>query len=877
MHSPLTNLQIYANRSQSQARRYHELPPPSPTATSPPAIGLQKADPIQQVQQIPEVERMRRGRPNAPGQQRTLAGHTPSPMRGAAADPFAALDSMNPEVRASAVDELSSKYPSLDEFSILHDKSSTFQFDKTKTAPAKAPKNDALQKRVTQALADDAFAQPSKPSSAPASKVSSEAPTGPSKVASAARLQSLPQEEQPPALPTRRAGPFDQKIPQAKSSMISTGVGSSPPASPYLHGNRAAEAKQQAVNRFPPRTSSHAARESSAQGLLDPKRPTMPDLHRSKSSITALTVPSLDVPKSPASSRPSLEGQRPSIDDLAGSEALSRSKSAHARSGPRPASVYVDKNLDYLRDRESGRLSATHRTTQSVSRDKSPVPEVAAVDSSDDDEGPINLDRKDSNTIQDNVDYLRAREAQTEHHHGPRAMKSVFGSKKDRRGSSGGSNSGHHKRSSLGAMGQGLAKTGEIMKGKFGDAFRKFEAGGGDRDNGLYDEPPASPGLEDDSDFHRHRHLLKNNRRDSSGERVRKSGEYGRRSHDKGHGRSSGEYERERTMSKERRVLTPIAGSEAPSSGPRSDLNDDFHDRDMDASFMEEQDLPPEVRRELERQRLAQEERRVEAAREAHRQRAAGERPGDNKSSTIPSRVTNLMDEAGGRSREPPRKTAEGYGRYNDEPRSNVNKALPPNPPQMQRAYQQASTPKPVPGIATTMGAPAPSWQADLQYAKPRNSLPTAPASAPPATAAAHATRSPATGVPAPANIITSPPAMMPANRVSTATTGPRPSAPPKPAGLRTPQRTGGPSLEQLLQRDLEGVADMPGKAEQQQPRLDQDAQQRWGAQRTGGPNAASPVGADVDWEEQFSKRYPSLSGIEMVEADFGSMKVRDV
>lgn len=875
----LTSRQIYANRSHSQARRYHELPPPSPTATSPPAIGLQKAEPVQQVQHIPDIAPMRRGRPTAPGQQRTVADHTPSPMRGAAADPFAALDSNNPAVRAAAADELASKYPSLDEFSILHDKGSKFQFDPSSlgTPPAADSKQGALQKRVTQALADDAFAQPSRAASAPAAKVPDGA-TASSRLSGTVRASNAPFEEQAPSLPIRRAQAQDHGIPSSKTAMISTGVGSSPPTSPYLHAGQA-EFKQAPVHRFPPRASSQAAREAISTMKRQSDRPAMPDLHRSKSSITALTVPSLEVQQSSASSRPSLEGIRPHPDELEGSEALARSRSANARSGARPASAYVDKSLDYLRNRESTRFG--HRATQSVSREKSPVPEVAAVDSSDED-GNLILDRKESNTIQDSVDYLRAREAESEHHHGGRAMKSVFGSKKERRSS--GENS-HHKRSSLGAMGHGLAKTGEIMKGRFGDAFRRFEAGNSERDNGAFYEEPASTSNLDDSDEPEHRRGMFGHHRDSSGERrSRRSGEHGRKSMDRTRARVSGEYERERTLSRERRVLTPIAASETPSSGPRSDVNDDFYDRDMEASFMEEQDLPPEVRRELERQRLAQEERRVEAAKEAYRQRAAGggtgAGAGESKASTIQKRVMTLLDEAEGKTREPPKKTAEGYGRYNDLSRQAIDKPLPQSPPQGQRPFQPSTSAKPVPGITSTMNAPVPSRQNDLQYPKPRQPLPPISTSAPPATAPTQ----PITAIPTTAQPGT---ATAQNPRLPSTATGPRPPAPPKPSGLRTPQRTGpaGPSLEQLLAKDLQGVADMPGKPEAQQPRLDRDAQTRWGARGPASAAGAGVVGGgegtgmspDGDWEEQFSKRYPSLSGIEMVEADYGAVKVRDV
>ena len=117
---------IYAERTQSEARRNQSLPTPSASITSPP-VGLQKAAPKVEVQAIPDIAPMRRGRPAAPNQQAPVAAAkpSPSPARG---DPFAALDSKNYDARVGAVDELSKRFPSLDEFSIVHEKSGSFPF-----------------------------------------------------------------------------------------------------------------------------------------------------------------------------------------------------------------------------------------------------------------------------------------------------------------------------------------------------------------------------------------------------------------------------------------------------------------------------------------------------------------------------------------------------------------------------------------------------------------------------------------------------------------------------------------------------------------------------------------------------------------------------
>lgn len=73
-------------------------------------------------------------------------------MRGTTSDPFAALDSQDVQVRRAAADELASRFPSLDEFSLLHDRGQKFEFGEAPTTS-----DPALTKRVTDALADEAL------------------------------------------------------------------------------------------------------------------------------------------------------------------------------------------------------------------------------------------------------------------------------------------------------------------------------------------------------------------------------------------------------------------------------------------------------------------------------------------------------------------------------------------------------------------------------------------------------------------------------------------------------------------------------------------------------------------------------------------------
>jgi AP2-associated kinase len=397
---------------------------------------------------------------------------------------------------------------------------------------------------------------------------------------------------------------------------------------------------------------------------------------------------------------------------------LDRSKSAN--SSGRPASMYVESNLDYLRDREKapGRnfdAPSLQRRTTSSAIDDSP------------------LDPEEKN-VRSSIDFLRAIEREDHPDH----------KNKHRRSSS---QSKHVKRGSLSSL---TSNTKNIVKGRFGDAFRRFEQN--KTPEHERDQPPMTP---TDPIF------------------DPKEGN---------------------------KILTPIAGSEATGG-----LSDD--DR---SAIDETQDLPPEVRRELERRRLSEEERRVEAAAAEYRQRLATQGSGKprvpSKASTIQNRVKNLLNE----SSKPvvTNRSAEGYGKYTD-----TGKPLPLRP-QDQSGMRQPPTiaRKPV---------NMPSQQ-DITYAKPASIRPNMPPPIPSASAP------PAINIRAP----------------SSSSSGPAPRLPPKPKKLQTG-----------------GSATSPTKAA---PSLRE-----------------KPLGpGDEEWDvDRFAKRYPSLSGLEMVETEIPKRGgvVRDV
>lgn len=628
-------------------------------------------------------------------------------MRGTASDPFAALDSQDVQVRRAAADELASRFPSLDEFSLLHDRGQKFEFGQTTGTP-----DPALSKRVVQVLADDAFALPQATRVESAPSPTKPMSNVPSTVVSRSASFKKPKPYEAKDGPRTSTSAIAQPIPQ-RVGMVSTGVQTSPRASPVPTQQKLPDVNSRPVWKVP--TSAHHNRALSSPRTFDrsplpspslkpefalPARPLLDS--RSKSHMSNLSIP-----KSPASSRPSLESQRPSAMDLG--SAIDRSKSAN--SSARPASMYVESNLDYLRDREMapGRnfdAPSLQRRTTSSAIDDSPEP--------------------DDKNVRSSIDFLRAieREEHPDHKH------------KHRRSSS---QSKHVKRGSLSSL---AGNTKNIVKGRFGDAFRRFETN--KTPEHERDQPPLTPIDQ----------LI-----DPKANNV---------------------------------TLTPIAGSEVT-----GDLSDD--DR---SAIDETQDLPPEMRRELERRRLSEEERRVEAAAAEYRQRVTSQGSGKPRVPTkavfIQNRVKNLLDE----SSKPAavNRTTEGYGKYTD-----TGKPLP------QRPQDQSGMRQPPAVARKPINMPS---QQDLTYAKPSSVRPTMPQPLPSASAP------PAINIRAPS--------------------GPAPRAPPKPKNLQTGSPTKARPDKQL-------------------------------------PQVAN-AGEGNDWDvDTFSKRYPSLSGLEMVETEIPRRSVRDV
>ncbi|CAI4211829.1 unnamed protein product [Parascedosporium putredinis] len=207
--------------------------------------GRHFAPPVQEKTVIPEVVPMRRGRPQAaapttsqpqqpqPAPQKRDPNRSPQRVNG---DPFAALDSKK---GSGSADELSSRFPTLDQFDLFHAKGMKFDFD-APSSPAGEPSED-LRDRVSEKLADEAFAHsrasPPKAADVPKPPVSTppvvqSQPRPPSMLVSSKKLPP-PTASRPAEMSRAQAiitsNPELQAISSKTSSYVSTGTMTTPP------------------------------------------------------------------------------------------------------------------------------------------------------------------------------------------------------------------------------------------------------------------------------------------------------------------------------------------------------------------------------------------------------------------------------------------------------------------------------------------------------------------------------------------------------------------------------------------------------------------------------------------------------------------------
>jgi len=478
--------------------------------------------------------------------------------------------------------------------------------------------------------------------------------------------------------------------PQPKRpDMVSTGTMTSP-SPPRSPPHFVPPPQSQKLTTPPSSNSTHDRVPETYIRQEHPQRPALLDVGRSQTHVIVSST------SQPSSSRPSLEMSLSSTD--AGE--LTRSKSANAKS--RPHSVYVESNLEFLRDLDSPSSQGTSTGG---------FPPIAGLQLQ---HSGRSVSSMRSEHIDSNVDFLRAMEAEAD------------ANKPERRNVASNFVGKHVKRASMPSI--TLPKN---KLGKFGDAFRRFERGSAG--NNSAPEP----------------------------------------------------------------VRGPSPDTNYPSNGVSS-IDDEWE--------VSSQDIPPEVKRELEKRQLSQEEKRVAAAAAEYKRQLASRAEGEpvrprNRANSIQKRVHALLNET---NKEPPPKTAEGYGRYTAEasvPQAPNGSSVSTSPVKQQESYRitQSST-----GYRPSTPVPA-----------------TATAAA--AAAAAKVVRNPL--VPAPTPTLTRP--------TSSSSTTARPPPPPKPKKLRT--GGGSNNSSPVIQQ------------QQQQP--------------------------DEDWERNFAKRYPSLSGLEISDGASGGSR----
>ncbi|KND92180.1 Serine/threonine-protein kinase ppk30 [Tolypocladium ophioglossoides CBS 100239] len=145
---------IYAGKPRSESRTSEKRPADHKAKAQ--AVGAVYSPPIQEEQSIPNVVPMRRGRPtHSPGPTKTSQKPDASPRKVTEGDPFAALDSKAPHKAEN--DELSSRFPTLDQFSLLHDQGGQFKFDSAATSSQPQVPSKISNQKMAEKLADAAF------------------------------------------------------------------------------------------------------------------------------------------------------------------------------------------------------------------------------------------------------------------------------------------------------------------------------------------------------------------------------------------------------------------------------------------------------------------------------------------------------------------------------------------------------------------------------------------------------------------------------------------------------------------------------------------------------------------------------------------------
>ncbi|KAM0454056.1 hypothetical protein ACHAO4_004804 [Trichoderma viride] len=564
---------IYSGQSSAEPRASQRAAV-EPKSQQPPVVGAVFAAPVKEQQALPDIIPMRRGRPNP------SPSRTPVPAKVNSGDPFAALDSKAAAaaaVRRAEPDELSARFPRLDEFSLLQDQK-TFNFDSTPISPR--PRRD-LGVKVAERLADEAFASSRSPAQTPVQRPHSVAPISsrPPLDISQSTLDTKPLPKLAPLSATQSGVSRAQSIitsnPELKAIASKTAnssyvsIGTMTEASPSEKGQQVDfDRSRRSLDVETPRETPRAA----ALTGQNPAKRISGGNWASANTRSSSVQPRL--------SQSTVASSRTSLDNLSSQEDLIDIRSSAGNLGlkQRPvSSTFEPSTLEYLRERENASKPPSRQS--STNRHSS-----------------WHLPLSSSNTGRNNNDGGVSLKEQA------RSSRSFEVKDQDQ--------------DRLGQKPETTASTSKnLLSGKFGGAFKKFENNA--PSEGEPDFRPSSSGKE-----------------------------------------------------QARRSLTPIQGSEA--ADDRSDTDGEGHGH-----------MTAEMRREMERRQLEEEEARVEAAQAEYRRRVAeGGSPSKARPSVAPkpmgaaravsiqNRVQSLLSEEQKPSNVP--RTAHGYGKYTDsEPAPN--------------------------------------------------------------------------------------------------------------------------------------------------------------------------------------------------------------
>ncbi|KAG6090264.1 hypothetical protein E4U15_007216 [Claviceps sp. LM218 group G6] len=147
---------IYSGKGQQESYSTSTTSPPKAQQSKAGVIvGAVYSPPPDDKPSLPDIVPMRRGRPAiSPGPSRQQDSSARKVTDG---DPFAALDSASAQKLADA-DEISSRFPTLDQFALLHDKGTKFDFDASANSPNTENKPIEQQQQNSERSADEAFA-----------------------------------------------------------------------------------------------------------------------------------------------------------------------------------------------------------------------------------------------------------------------------------------------------------------------------------------------------------------------------------------------------------------------------------------------------------------------------------------------------------------------------------------------------------------------------------------------------------------------------------------------------------------------------------------------------------------------------------------------